>query len=656
MAERREPELPPEQAEAATPVTPETSAAAVALALAGRRGGAKSDARLDEFLEKQSRMLELQMEHLHEQRALQVEHLADQSRHLRLRHFNERLTVALKLMTAAVGLLAAIAIGVMAWQAHEDHGLTIAAFSVPPDLASRGLTGQVVAARVLDHLSEMQAQTSSNRPASSYANNWGDDIKVEIPETGVSIGELNRYLREWLGHETRISGEVVRTPAGVSVTARAGLDAGKTVAGAEADMDSLIGQAAENLYAQTQPYRYAAWLNDIGRRPEAMAAYQRLAASGAPEDRPWAYAAWASDLLEDGDLLAAVDKARAATSLAPHLVVAQAMLAVAESAVGHQEAFLQAQDREYAAAQQDHTGTPEQYRRSLLLAKAGVRAARGDFAGNLADLQAAGAGEFKRAESGAFSITVLQAQMLASLHDISGAFRFAREHGLQIPPAAIRYRFAVSQENWPEVAAAPPPGPQPPLTQAALRDTSLQDRAIALAHLGRRQEADAVIAQTPLDCDSCVAARGAVANVEGDWKAADRWFAILIARNPSGPFPHEGRGRLRLVRGDADGAIADARLSLARGPKYAQAIELWGEGLLAKHDYAGATSKLFEADKLAPRWGRLHLMLGEALMRSGRYAEARAQYEAANGMDLNRSERAALNLLLARTASGPLHG
>ena len=77
MAERREPELPPEQAEAATPVTPETSAAAVALALAGRRGGAKSDARLDEFLEKQSRMLELQMEHLHEQRALQVEHLAD---------------------------------------------------------------------------------------------------------------------------------------------------------------------------------------------------------------------------------------------------------------------------------------------------------------------------------------------------------------------------------------------------------------------------------------------------------------------------------------------------------------------------------------------------------------------------------------------------
>jgi hypothetical protein len=47
---------------------------------------------------------------------------------------------------------------------------------------------------------------------------------------------------------------------------------------------------------------------------------------------------------------------------------------------------------------------------------------------------------------------------------------------------------------------------------------------------------------------------------------------------------------------------------------------------------------------------------GEALMLSGRYAEARAQYEAANGMDLSRADRAALNVLLARTAGGPLHG
>jgi hypothetical protein len=110
-------------------------------------------------------------------------------------------------------------------------------------------------------------------------------------------------------------------------------------------LNALIDQAAEAVYAQTQPYRHAAWLNGQGRRAEAMAAYQRLAVNGAPEDRPWAYAAWASELIQDGDLLGGVDKARAAAALAPHMLTALAMLAVAENAAGHAEAFTAAQRR-----------------------------------------------------------------------------------------------------------------------------------------------------------------------------------------------------------------------------------------------------------------------------------------------------------------------
>ena len=43
-------------------------------------------------------------------------------------------------------------------------------------------------------------------------------------------------------------------------------------------------------------------------------------------------------------------------------------------------------------------------------------------------------------------------------------------------------------------------------------------------------------------------------------------------------------------------------------------------------------------------------------MLGGRYAEARAQFVVASGMDLNGPDRAALNVLLARTAAGHLHG
>ena len=74
------------------------------------------------------------------------------------------------------------------------------------------------------------------------------------------------------------------------------------------------------------------------------------------------------------------------------------------------------------------------------------------------------------------------------------------------------------------------------------------------------------------------------------------------------------------------------------------------------HDWAGADRWFAEAGKDAPRWGGNHLRWGEALMLAGRYAEATAQYQTANGLDLSGPDRAALNVLLARTASGPLHG
>ena len=48
-------------------------------------------------------------------------------------------------------------------------------------------------------------KSKSSRAVQSYANNWGNNIKVEIPETGVSIGELADFLREWLGHDTHIT-------------------------------------------------------------------------------------------------------------------------------------------------------------------------------------------------------------------------------------------------------------------------------------------------------------------------------------------------------------------------------------------------------------------------------------------------------------------
>ncbi len=116
------------------------------------------------------------------------------------------------------------------------------------------------------------------------------------------------------------------------------------------------------------------------------------------------------------------------------------------------------------------------------------------------------------------------------------------------------------------------------------------------------------------------------------------------------------RGRSLLARGDAEGALAEAVTALRRSPRDAWAEDLKGEALTRLGRFGEAAAVFAAADPDGPRWGRHHIHWGEALMLGGRYAEARAQFEAANGMDLNRPDRAALNVLLARTASGHLHG
>ena len=632
---------------------PGGAAAATALAL-GRatRGNKALDAKAASFLDQQTRLAHLQSEHLHEQRALTLSRL-------RLGRWKDRVSLALQAMTAAVGLIVAAAVGVMAWQASADHGLSIEPFSVPPELAQRGLTGQVVAARVLDRLSEFQAATVSGRPASSYADNWGDDIKVEIPETGVSIGELNRYLRQWLGHETRITGEVVRMGAGLSVTARAGAEAGRTFTGADADLDRLIGQAAEAVYAGTQPYRYAVYLASHGRPDAALAAYVRLARSGSPEDRRWAYAGWSEILLERGDNRGAETVVREgmARGLSLFETGAMANLNSVENNLGHAQGELDALRLSLKAVKRAGKGNAFiSAKDATRLLEGAALEAQGDYRTAVARWSALNA---VSAEGGRVGVvpSVLLANAMARNHEVTAALKLLGPPAAQAPtatdlfrgrfPARVRKEAMIQGEDWPRLVslaeqqrdAATAAGP---VGRDYLEREVWPDLALGYAQTGRLAEAQGLISRTPPDCDTCLDVRAQIAALAKDWTAADRWFAALDRQAPEIPDWDADWGRALLAKGDVDGAIAKLGQAHQKGPHFADPLELWGEALMQKGDFTGAARKFAEADKDAPRWGRNHLRWGQALARLGRADEARAQYRAAAGMDLSPMKRAEL--------------
>jgi tetratricopeptide (TPR) repeat protein len=617
----------------------DAGAEAIGLALARKRSGGKRDARLDAMLEEQARFLRLQSEHLHEQRQLVLSRL-------RWGRFSDRVKAALQVMTGLVGLFLVIALSAMAWSAHEDHGVSIAAFSVPPDLAQRGLTGQVVASQLLDRLAELQKRTVTARPASTYASDWGADIKVEIPETGVSVGELNRYLRDWLGSETRITGEVVRTPTGVAVTARAGAESGRRFEGAEADLDKLVGQAAEAVYQQTQPYRWAVYLQSVGRTAEAGSAYARLAQGGAREDRPWAYVGWGFLLLTRGDARSALEKAREAIRIAPDYSGGYLVALAANSVLGHPEdtlALMRQADRRLRG--RERFMSPEGNIDELL----------GDYR-TWAAILAKDRDSTLTTEGlmGFYVPSMALAAAMVQNHDVSGARAVVASVDptvavrASISPPAVEASSRFELEDWAGAIRVIEAGWGSSCTALPC--------AIAYAMLGRLDEARAIADKSPLDSDDGLIARGRISTAARDWAAADRWFATASRRDPSIPLAPAAWGAALLAKGDFDGAIAKLAEAHRRGPHYADPLELWGEALMRKGDLAGAIRKFAEADKYAPRWGRNHMRRGEALLRTGRYREARAQFEAANGMDLSRPDRAALDVFLARTAKGPLHG
>jgi tetratricopeptide (TPR) repeat protein len=542
------------------------------------------------------------------------------------------------------------------WSAAHDNGLVIEAFSVPPDFAARGLNGDVVASQLLDKISRMQVQANSIRPAGSFRSNWGDDIKVEIPDTGISIGELNRYLRHWFGHETHITGEIFRTASTISVTARAA-DAGTTFTGKDGDLDGLLQKAAESIYAQTQPYRYAAYLNSMGRNAEAMDVLQRLAATAAPAERAWALSLLGGLYTFYNRPGQALETLRAGVAADPANAHAWDNLANAEQQQDHVEAALA--DTRRALALYDNGSVafdPDRLALIKLQDRGTLGSVLGDYQTAYAmdeqivqspdsggsRLQAAG----DEAVEAAFDHDVWHARgILAGLHPTGADARL----NLWFDNATV----AFLGEDWDALKRLLDqgklfgwaPASFRPLLRSILGRVPNCLLAEAKARQGDIPGARRLIAAAPLDSYDCVRIRGRIDSAARNWNGAAFWFAMAKHEAPSVPMADSDWGMMLLAKGDADGAMTKFAAAHANGPRYADPLAGWGEALMRANRSDLALAKFEATNRLAPEWGRLHLAWGEALFYLGRKGDAQAQWSRAAQLDLSAGERAKLERL-----------
>jgi tetratricopeptide (TPR) repeat protein len=611
------------------------------------------DPRAAAYLEEQTRLARLQAKDLERE---------DKLRHwsLRVRHVSDVMKLAFEISGAIVLITLVVFLISAIWTAANDSSLVIEAFSVPPEMAARGLTGQAIAAQLQDKLSAMQSGTDSARPETSYANNWGDDIKVEIPNTGVSIGEFYRYLAKWLGHQTHITGEVYRTKDGaVAVTARTGDDAA-TITGPEANLDKLMQAAAEKIYRRTQPYRYAIFLgNDPLRVNEEIAILRTLANNGSPRDRVWAHIGLSTIMAIETDPLNAPAEQAKDLELAPDLAMVQQNMAQFEGILDHAESALRYMERAHERFLISDGQINERARLiSVPSSEATVAAFRGDY-------QTALQANTEAAEKVDYSFIAAFARESmkidhAALHETAAA---ERVHAVRPAAAGPAFAAALDQldlaassaaKDWPAVLA------QGKTLEGALRNLLSQPGftknyvnavvtrqvwpyvARAMAMTGDVAGARALIAKTPPDCYNCALNRANIAAAAKDWRTANTWFVQASKEGPSIPFAYSDWAEMLLRKGDLEGAIAKFSIANRKGPHFADPLEMWGEALIAKNRSDLALAKFEEAGKYAPNWGRLHLKWGEALLWSGKRDEAKKKFARAAALDLTPSEKSEL--------------
>jgi hypothetical protein len=617
----------------------------------------------DAYLEEQTRLTRLQAEDL--EREDRVRHWS-----LIVHHTSEILKLSMEFAAAFIFVSIVVAIIAAVWMAAHDDSLVIDAFKVPPDMAAKGLSGDVVASHLLDRLTKMQAETDSSRAPTTYASDWSAGIKVYIPNTSVSISDAYRYLANWLGSQTHISGEVYRTATGIAVTARAGGNAGLTFEGRESQLPKLMQQAAESVYRQTQPFRYAIYVGtaypSLQGNIKQMKILGDLALNGPDSEKRWAYTVWSYGAINlDRNLPEALRRARMAVSYDPDLPLAVSNLALFEKIAG-QDALAVA-DGHRTLKTLDGSGAEKIIPRAAAAFRPQFEAFLAEEAGdwNAALVHYEALRKLADFEGLHGNSLYASAADLALLHDPRASRAIAPGDDVDLERAtATGFGWQLVNLIWPAYTRAAlagdwagarhdlldvlnTPAAKQSYSQVLNKMQIWPWLALADAHVGRFADAWSRIGKTPLDCYDCTRIRGQIDITQHHWSGAAYWFAQAVRQAPDIPFAYSDWGAMLMAKGDRDGAIAKFALASRNGPHFADPQEMWGEVLIAKGRSDLALAKFEDADKYAPKWGRLHLKWAEALLWSGDRADAQKQFAIASRLDLSEGERSELNRMTA---------
>ena len=601
-----EPEEAPDAAPAAAAMHPFAAALAADLS----RHDPEVAAKTATFLDQQTKVLAAQ------QLALGDDHATFEAER-RPRLIGVWLKTGVQAFTALVATGLGLGALVMLSDAMTSRSVIIDPFDAPPALAAGGLSGKVVAGELLDELTRLQAATRSYAAKRTLTNDWTGDIKVEAPETGVSIGEVGRLLHRRFGHDVHIGGDLVQTQAGgLALTVRGDGVLPKVFTGGAGDLEKLTTQAAEYVYGESQPGLFVTYLLNMNRNDELIAFAKAHLAKASLDNQPALLNAWADAVDAKGGPQAAAQALplwREAVHLKPDYWVAYDNIMFGLEALGDEEGLVRV-GRQLTKIAGGRPGKASELNYSNYdQAIYGLTTAR---AALLVDAKSAST----LSDQGSGPVILAVAQIDVQLHepdtarlrlatavwdpkshgdtsqvDLTQAF-LAEEVG-DLPTAAKAWDAytaayadpVVSTANPQEICWAAPTYQrtgQPAKADAAL-DAPM--KAIGIGHFV-----------------DCYRFRGDVLDLRGDWAGAQTWYAGAVKLAPDIPSGNYSWGMALARHGDLAGAAAKFAAASKSGPQWADPLKGWGDVLVRQGNPKAALLKYDRALAFAPGWKQLH--------------------------------------------------
>jgi tetratricopeptide (TPR) repeat protein len=635
-------------ASTASPSGPHPFAAALSVDMS--RHDPEVAAKTAAFLDEQTRVLEAQRHALNDERkGFEAEWTP--------RLIGVWLKTGFQVFTALVFTILGAGAALMLVDAINSHSVIVDVFKAPAALSSRGLTGDVIASGLLDELTRLQAATHSAAAKRDLKNDWTGDIKVEVPDTGISIGEIGRLLHERFGHDLHIGGDLVQAETGgLKLTVRG--DGVLPKSFSAADLGKLTTEAAEYVYGESQPGLFAQYLAEVHRNDDAIAFAKSHLAQANVADQPYLLNYWANAITAKGGPHAnaeALPLWREALRIQPDYWTGYNNVMYALVALGDEQGVVRAGRQMMKAAGGRPGKAPEFTYANFDLVVYDLQSSR---AGALADLATTGGiGGFA---SGSEILSV--AQLDVQLHEVDtsrlrlttavwdpksdpDASAAAYDRALiaeevgDLPAAAKAWDDFAAVYSDPVVSAANPP--------------SICWAAPTWQRTGQPAKADAALA-APMKAVGistfvdCYRFKGDVLDLRGDWKGAQAWYAKAVKLGPDIPSGYYSWGMAFVRHGDLAGAAAKFAAANVAGPHWADPLEAWGEVLMLQNRSDLALAKFAEADKHAPNWGRLHLKWGEALFYAGKRDDAQKQFAIAATLYLSPADKAAPEKISAR--------